>query len=80
MLILNDTFPITTQQLYQLLNSNIINWLFKSLFTTHKVLRSDLEALPIHVHYFDKNSKFSEESYLNYLNIENANGTFRIKK
>lgn len=72
---------ITTQQLTMLLNSEIMNWLFKKLFSTHKVLRSDLELLPIHVDYFSHNQDFSETEYLNYLQICKTNtGSYRVKK
>ncbi len=71
---------ITGKQLASLLNSKIINWLFKKLFSTHKVLRGDLELLPIHVDYFSYHHDFNEEKYLNYLQIGKTNdGTFRIK-
>ena len=81
MLVLEDDFPINARQLCQILNSKVINWLFKSIFETHKVLRSDIESLPIHVKYFDTHSDFTDELFLNYLNItEQQDGTFRIKK
>ncbi len=78
MLIVNKEFPISMPILSQLMNSEIMNWLFNKLFNTYKVLRSDLEALPIFTQYIDGNN-FSEENYLNLLNIEKYNGTFRIK-
>lgn len=69
----------TGKQLTDLLNSQIINWLFRKLFSTHKVLRGDLELLPIHTDYFSVHQDFSESSYLEYLNITKSNnGTFRI--
>lgn len=81
MLILNESFPITSHQLCAILNSKIINWFFKTVFQTHKVLRSDLESLPIHANYFRIHKHFSEELFLDYLGIEEVNnGTFRIKK
>lgn len=71
---------ISGEQLTILLNSEIMNWLFKKLFSTHKVLRGDLELLPIHTDYFSNNQDFSEINYLNYLQItKTENGTFRIK-
>ncbi|MFA7446543.1 MAG: TaqI-like C-terminal specificity domain-containing protein [Flavobacteriaceae bacterium] len=71
---------ITAQQLTDLLNSEILNWLFKKLFSTHKVLRGDIELLPIHTAYFKTHETFSEETYLEYLQItKTENGTFRIK-
>ncbi|WP_423910561.1 TaqI-like C-terminal specificity domain-containing protein [Candidatus Spongiihabitans sp.] len=81
MLVLENDFPINAKQLSKILNSRVLSWLFKSIFETHKVLRSDIESLPIHTKYFDDHPKFTEESFINYLGVEeNHNGTFRIKK
>ncbi len=81
MLILNEAFPISGQQLSDLFNSDFMNWFFTNIFHTHKILRGDLESLPIHSDYFVENSIFNEEKYLNYINIEKQkNGTYRVKK
>ena len=80
-LILNETFPVSGQQLSDLFNSDFMNWIFSNIFHTHKILRSDLELLPIHTNYFLENKKFNEEKYIDFLNIgKNKNGTYRIKK
>lgn len=47
MLVLDNEFPITASKLAEVMNSALTNWLFKQLFNTHKVLRGDLEILPI---------------------------------
>ncbi|MBQ8222195.1 MAG: N-6 DNA methylase [Bacteroidales bacterium] len=47
--ILNDDFPLTYEQVCEQLNSEFMNWLFKSIFNTHKILRSDLEMLPLKI-------------------------------
>ena len=47
MLVLDDDFPLSAKQLADIMNSPLTNWLFKHLFNTHKVLRSDLEMLPV---------------------------------
>lgn len=47
MLVLDEDFPLTSKQLAKIMNSPLTNWLFKQLFHTHKVLKSDLELLPI---------------------------------
>jgi site-specific DNA-methyltransferase (adenine-specific) len=71
---------ISAEQLTTLLNSDIMNRLFKKLFQTHKVLRGDLELLPIHVDYFLNNSEFSETNYLEYLQItKTKDGSYRVK-
>jgi site-specific DNA-methyltransferase (adenine-specific) len=57
-----------------------MNWLFQSVFCTHKILRGDLEELPIWTDYFIQNDEFSEETLLYYLKIEKKDGTYSIKK
>lgn len=47
MLVLDENFSLSARQLAEVMNSRLSNWLFKQLFNTHKVLRSDLEILPI---------------------------------
>jgi len=81
MLIPADDFPISCGQLCELLNSNIMNWLFKNIFNTRKVLRGDIESLPIHIDYFDAYEYFTEETFLDFLNIEaQKTGTYGIKR
>lgn len=67
--ILNHDFPISHRQLAELLSSDFMNWLFKSIFNTHKILRSDLELLPIWHEYFVDNKEFSEETLMKYLKV-----------
>ena len=67
--VLNEGFPVSYSQLVDLLNSDFMNWLFKSIFNTHKILRSDLEMLPIFHEYFKKYETFSEETLNKYLSI-----------
>ena len=64
--VLKEDFPVTYPQLVSLLNSDFMNWLFRSIFNTHKILRSDLEMLPIFHEYFKENEVFSEESFKDY--------------
>lgn len=47
MIVLDEDFPMSAHQLVEVMNSELTNWLFKQLFNTHKVLKSDLELLPI---------------------------------
>lgn len=47
MLVLEEDFPLTAKQVEELMNSPLTNWLFRQLFHTHKVLRGDLEILPL---------------------------------
>ncbi len=69
-LIPNTDFPLSADQLAKLLNSDFMNWLFRALFRTRKVLRGDLEWLPIYPDYFVQNKEFDEKEYLKWLNVE----------
>lgn len=80
MLVLNTDFPIHSRQLTDVMNSKFMNWLFQTIFATHKILRGDLEILPIYTEYFHTHSVFDEEKYLDFINVEEKNGTYRIKK
>lgn len=80
-LIARESLGISTSQLCDLLNSDFMDWLFLKLFSTHKVLRGDLEQLPIYVDYFRTNTIFHEDSFLEFLSIERTgNGTYRTKR
>lgn len=74
-----DALKINEEQLVFLMNTEIINWLFKKLFRTHKVLKSDLEKLPIFDEFFRTHNNYCEQDLYNYLNIEKRNENFIIK-
>ncbi|MDR0304021.1 MAG: N-6 DNA methylase [Chitinispirillales bacterium] len=77
-LILNEKFLLTAKQVSDYFNSNFANWLFKSVFDTHKILRGDLETIPISAKYFETNKIFDEKTYLDFLQIERIdNGKYR---
>lgn len=77
-LLITKNFPLPMKTLTQFLNSNFINWVFQKLFKTNKILRSDLELIPIHTQFIGK--EFDEKSYLENLGIKEINGTYRIRK
>lgn len=80
MLIPTEGFNYSLKLLSDILNSDFMNWLFKKIFNTHKVLRNDLERLPIHFNLVE-NDIFNEEDYIKNLGLERTdNGTYRIKK
>jgi site-specific DNA-methyltransferase (adenine-specific) len=79
LLILNPDFPIQSQELVKLLNTDFMTWVFKSIFASHKILRSDLERLPIHSNFFETHKEFVEDKYLAYLGIQKSNGTYVLK-
>ena len=76
----DEKIGLTCQQITDLLNSKFINWIFNNLFRTHKVLRGDLECLPLHYEYFKSNCIFCEKKYLDFIGIEEIkDGAYRIK-
>ncbi len=78
LLILNDDFPISGRQLADLLNSDVMNWLYRMVFQTHKVLRGDLEDLPLPVGYFAVQHDFEETAFLRYMKIERYSESYRM--
>ena len=78
MLILNDDAGITAKQLTFLLNSAVMNFLFQSVFRTHKILRADLEALPIFADYFVGRDDYDETSLCEYLGVKYEDGKFTL--
>lgn len=81
MLVLYSDFGISHKNLVWLLNTHLLNWIFRKIFNTHKVLRGDIEFLPIFHGFFDGTQDNTEENLLEYLNIEvDTDGTYRIKK
>jgi len=78
--ITNDNFPISMQNISKLFNSPLYNWLFHNIFHTHKVLRGDLETLPIPLEFFNLNIECNETNLVNYFNIkQDNNGSYTIK-
>ena len=81
MLIPDETLAISIKVLGELLSSHFMNWVFTRIFKTHKILRGDLESLPIHSQFLKNISRFDEEKYIEQLTIEkNQNGAYRIKR
>ncbi len=80
LLIPDADFPVPMKLLGELLSSDLMNWIFTQVFNTHKVLRGDLEVLPIHYQCLEEMSHFDESLYLERLNIQRCeDGTYRIK-
>ena len=78
MIIPNNDFPIVTKNIVKLFNTEIYSWIFKKIFHTHKVLRTDLEKLPIPIDFLYNKVSFTEEDLLEYYEItKEKDGTFR---
>jgi site-specific DNA-methyltransferase (adenine-specific) len=81
MLIPDESFPVSIKVLGELLSSDFMNWIFSRIFSTHKILRGDLESLPIHSQFLKDVTSFDENDYLKKLSIvKGENGTYRIKR
>ena len=79
-LITEEGFPVSMKTICGLFNSDFMNWVFGKVFNTHKVLRGDLELLPIHDQFLSGNN-FVESEYLASINVERTScGAFRIKR
>lgn len=79
-LITEEGFPVSMKTICGLFNSDLMNWMFGKIFNTHKVLRGDLELLPIHDQFLSGHD-FVESEYLASINIERTScGAFRIKR
>ncbi|MFR9652134.1 MAG: TaqI-like C-terminal specificity domain-containing protein [Rikenellaceae bacterium] len=70
MLLLDSSFPLSEEQLVALFNSPFMNWLYTSIFSARKVLKRDLERLPIFINNLSKGEIFNESTYLQSLGIE----------
>ena len=80
MMALSDDFPVSSKAVVKLFNTDLFNWAFGKLFSTHKILRSDLEKMPIPAKFLKQGDCFSEEELLRYYGIERGgDGTFRTK-
>ncbi|GAA7330838.1 class I SAM-dependent methyltransferase [Helicobacter pylori] len=79
MFVLKENFSINANALKELLNSDLMQFIFESLFKTHKILRKDLECLPLFAQFI--NNSFDEKFYLKNLGIEKKDPKhFTIRK
>jgi site-specific DNA-methyltransferase (adenine-specific) len=79
-LVPEDDFQVSQEVLADYLSSSLMNWIFSKTFNTHKILRGDLESLPIYVDVIGDMKHFDEEQLLNNIGLEENNGTYRLKK
>lgn len=79
-LVPDNNFPVPLEILGQYLSSDLVNWIFKKIFNTHKILRGDLESLPIYYEALCDITEFDEEKLLEKIGIRKESGTYRIKE
>ena len=76
----DESFPVPMELMAQLLSGNFMNWIFNRVFCTHKVLRKDIEKLPIYSHLLAGMAEYDEQAYLRGLSlVRQKNGTYRVK-
>jgi site-specific DNA-methyltransferase (adenine-specific) len=81
LLIPGRDFDISMPMIAQYFSSDFVNWLYSRIFATHKVLRSDIERLPIFVEAIKDMKSFDEEILLKNIGVErNDDGSYRVKK
>lgn len=81
MLVVKKSLGISHEQLCDLLNSKFMSWFFKKVFDTRKILKADLEYLPIFTAYFEQHRDFDETDFLRFLSLEPVSDEgYRIKK
>jgi len=80
-LIPSDDIGIKHNVLAEYFSSDFINWIFRNIFGTHKILKADLEILPIFPDVLSVGDHFNEEYLMSCMGLEKRkNGTFRIKR
>jgi site-specific DNA-methyltransferase (adenine-specific) len=77
-LIPNKGFPISQKQLCDYFNSEIINWLFSKIFNPRKILRSDIEEIPIIIKYFNESNYFDENRFLSFMGIKKVGTKYEL--
>ena len=70
LMIPDSTIPVSSQYLADYFNSDFANWLFNRVFHTHKILRGDLELMPIFSECNMPDNVFCEQRLLDYLGID----------
>jgi site-specific DNA-methyltransferase (adenine-specific) len=77
----DEAFPVSMKVLARYLSSDFMNWVYGKIFSTHKVLRSDIERLPIFADQLITMQNFDEQKLLQEIGIKREqNGSYRIKK
>ena len=69
MLIPASDFPVSNENIVRLFNTEIFNWMFKKIFNTHKILRTDLEKMPLPVEFLQGRDIFTEEDLIKYYEL-----------
>lgn len=76
MVIIDPAFPIKPALVGKLFNARVMNWLYEKIFDTHKVLRADIERLPVFHEFLASRIDFTEVQLHHYLGVVEQDGTF----
>ena len=79
-LVPDSDLQVSPQILAKYLSSSLMNWIYTKTFNSHKILRGDLESLPIYVDLIGEVENFDEDKLLNNIGVKKDNGTYRLKK
>lgn len=79
-LVPDKDLQVSPKILAEYLSSDLMNWIYTKIFNSHKILRGDLESLPIFVDLLCEVQQFDEEKLLNSIGVKKDNGTYRLKK
>jgi site-specific DNA-methyltransferase (adenine-specific) len=79
MLVPDHDFPVKSKVMASFLSCSFMNWYFTKVFGTYKVLRSDLESLPIFSEFLSDHEDFDENDLLKYLDLERSGGGFSVQ-
>ena len=76
MVVPDESFPVHPEYLAAYVSCDFTNWMFSKIFHTNKILRSDIETLPIFQEICEEHAEFDENRLLNYLGIEKTGSTY----
>ncbi len=68
-LVIVEPVGASVEQISELLNSRVMNWIHHKIFRSHKILRGDIETLPLHVDYFQCHEEFRDDRFYEYLGM-----------
>lgn len=79
-LIVDKDFPVSMEILAQVLSCKFTNWLFYKIFNTNKILRSDIESIPIFTDALSSMACFDESKYIDAIGLSCLDcGSYVIK-
>ena len=72
----DESFPVRSGYLAAYFSCDFTNWMFSKIFNTNKILRSDIETIPVFHEIYEEHAEFDESRLLDYLGIEKSGDTY----